>query len=435
MTPVKSTILHHLPIWLLMAIVFCLPWQIRWIAVPGIINNAPWEYGTVSLYGLDILILLFLLFACGQIKQSQRRFHFSLSQVLALFIVIIAFFSTSFASERSIALFWLLKLAEGVALFLCIPAIHFSQQRIRLAFIASGVIQSILALIQFFMQSVVGSKWVGMATQSPATLGVQVVEGPWGRVLRSYGSLPHPNMLGGLLAVCMLICIVAYIEASSRRFRGACTAALLVLSSGLWSTFSRQAWIATGVGIAVLIAYIFLREKLFPRRLVASLLYAVLPFLLLSAIFPALVLTRTQAQNRLEERSLHERAQYAQESLDILHDNWITGVGIGNYTVYVHEKDIDNHHEQPAWAYQPVHAVPLLIFSELGLFGILAWLWFLMSLLWHWHWKNERIFIWMLPMFMLLIIALFDHYLWSLHFGIIFFWLCAAFLEREKEHA
>ena len=43
---------------------FILPWQTRWIIVPGEINEGYFEYGTYSLYGSDILLII-LLFLAG----------------------------------------------------------------------------------------------------------------------------------------------------------------------------------------------------------------------------------------------------------------------------------------------------------------------------------------------------------------------------------
>src|SRR3989338_3232173 len=41
-------------------LVFLLPLQTRWIIKPGELNNGPWEYGTYSLYGTDILLIIIL---------------------------------------------------------------------------------------------------------------------------------------------------------------------------------------------------------------------------------------------------------------------------------------------------------------------------------------------------------------------------------------
>jgi len=51
--------------------VFLLPWQTRLIVSPGTLNGDSWEYGTISLYGLDILlfILIILKIFVGSVKK------------------------------------------------------------------------------------------------------------------------------------------------------------------------------------------------------------------------------------------------------------------------------------------------------------------------------------------------------------------------------
>src|SRR3990167_8743999 len=43
--------------YLLYILIFLLPLQTRWLAKSGELNGGYWEYGTISLYGTDILIL------------------------------------------------------------------------------------------------------------------------------------------------------------------------------------------------------------------------------------------------------------------------------------------------------------------------------------------------------------------------------------------
>ena len=83
---------------------------------------------------------------------------------------------------------------------------------------------------------------------------------------------------------------------------------------------------------------------------------------------------------------------------------------MGNYTLAIHN-EIES--TRSAWFYQPVHNVFLLIFTELGVAGVLVILLF--------GYFIRRIFNCnLLPIFILfLLLALFDHYLWSLYSGLL----------------
>jgi uncharacterized membrane protein len=53
--------LQRLTNYLILLFLFLLPWQTRWIIESGILNNRPWEFGTVSLYGTEILLWLIVI--------------------------------------------------------------------------------------------------------------------------------------------------------------------------------------------------------------------------------------------------------------------------------------------------------------------------------------------------------------------------------------
>lgn len=419
----KQTPIERVAELLLLAVVFVLPWQTRWIAIPGELNGGGWEYGTVSLYGLDFLIILFVLFAVGHVVMETKKLELNLSHWLAIFLVVVAFFSIMFAGNNINALFWFAKLAEGIALFIFIPQVRIRRELVGITLIITAVIQSGVAIQQFFMQEVFGWKWFGMASQLPATLGTQVVEGDFGRVLRAYGSLPHPNMLAGLLVVAILIALVSFISYKGYYARLFYGAAIPVMSAALWMTFSRQAWVGLAAAIALVIAVTFIKQKTFPGALAAGIGLILIPMIGLSSAYPHLVLTRVQSETRLEAQSISERQLYMEQATDLLKNDWVTGVGIGNYTAALHTNDINNDITKEAYEYQPVHNIYLLAFAELGIFGFLGFILLLISLWMNRNWKTKGTLMWALPVTALLVIGLFDHYLWTLHFGIMLLWL------------
>src|SRR3990167_11494216 len=55
------------------AVIFLLPWQTRLIIEQGLINGQPWEYGTISLYATDIVIMLLAAFYLLEIILHRTR--------------------------------------------------------------------------------------------------------------------------------------------------------------------------------------------------------------------------------------------------------------------------------------------------------------------------------------------------------------------------
>ena len=347
-------------------------------------------------------------------------------------LVIIAFFSLSFAFNRISGLYWWVRLAEVVLLATSISIIRPPQRLVAMSIVAAGVIQSIIAYTQFVMQEVVGSKWLGMASQLPEHLGVQVIQTDLGRVLRAYGSLPHPNILGGILVIAILAAVFLYLQETKWTRRPLWALSIALMSSGLWMTLSRQAWIALTISLTILILHGFIKTKSFPLKMSNAALLVTIPFIIFSLSFPDLLTTRLSTTTRLEDKSISERQDYIKESSNILQDHWIEGIGIGNYTAQRHADDQTQDIEQESYAYQPVHNIYMLVFTELGIFGFLTFLLFLISLYAQRTWNSEWSVLWSLSIGSLLIIGLFDHYLWSLPVGMFLFWSISGLWIAEK---
>lgn len=426
------SVLEHITEWLLVSILFLLPLQTRWIIHQGMIDGKPWEYGTISFYAVDVLIAFFLFFATAVIVRD-RRVVLSLPLVIALFFGVVAFFSMVFAGDRGATLFGFVKLIEGIAMFTVTLHLNIRPRRIVAVLISSAVVQSGFALVQFMTQSISASTWLGMAAQNPAVAGVSVIENAGGRFLRAYGTFPHPNMLGGFLSVGLLFAIIQYCQMPPRWMRLLVAIAISLVSIGLWLSFSRQALLATGIVLAIIITMTFIRTSFFPKKLFMSVLLALLPLITFSALFPELISTRLSQNSRLEIQSLSIRQSLQAETLTLIKTSWPMGVGINNITAKMYERDQQTNRHRDASSYQPVHNIYLLILTELGIFGLLIFGFFIANV-------STRIFSSelhnnILPFTAafsaLLIIGFLDHYLWTLHSGILLFWILAGLTLRE----
>jgi len=131
-------------------------------------------------------------------------------------------------------------------------------------------------------------------------------------------------------------------------------------------------------------------------------------------IFKDLINSRIEQQDRLEQKSINERAFLNQQSYQIIKNNWLSGVGLGNYILHVY-KNINSNLN--TWEYQPVHNVYLLILSELGILGLLSYLSIFIYTIFNKIKQKNYLFI--LAIFAILIINFFDHYFWTSWSGLI----------------
>lgn len=75
------------------------------------------------------------------------------------------------------------------------------------SFIISGFLQSVVAILQFLLQSSLGMTFLKESVLSPSGQGVSKIVIAHEVYIRSYGFFPHPNVLAGFLAITILFTI------------------------------------------------------------------------------------------------------------------------------------------------------------------------------------------------------------------------------------
>ncbi|MDD4607366.1 MAG: O-antigen ligase family protein [Patescibacteria group bacterium] len=413
-------------------LIFLLPWQTRWIFKINNLNNGYWEYGSLSLYFIDILLALIwvfgIIFILSKIKDEDFWLKIKKQKYLILFVslfIVWLFISIIWSQDKILNLYWAVRIALLIDVAFILSLIKISFKKISLSLITAGVIQSILAIWQFFSQQVIASQWLGMAGQLARDLGVSVVEVGDQRWLRVYGSLPHPNILAGFLVITILLTIYLLDKYPSKvRYL---SAVLPILILGLMLTFSR------GAILALIISFIFykilIKIKIKQNLINKSVLIGLVSVIIFSIFLYPLLMTRLQNQARLEVKSNQERIASLQQAKEIIQQNWLLGVGVGNYTLELHNL----YPQQEVWWYQPAHNVYLLILSELGLVGLILFLSIIFYLVFQIFKSglNSQKIIGLALLLSLLIIGLFDHYLWSMNCGLL---LCGIILAIDIQN-
>lgn len=346
--------------------VLLLPWQIRWFQEGPLLGGYPWEGGRSSVYlsWLPLLatIILGVLDNPHTLIQRARawtRVSYARSALLSGTILI----SISASSYRIASIQWWVEVLF-LSAFASILARRVKSMYLVRWMVYALVPHAVLGIHQYLTQMVGGSKWLGIASQDPLIPGVSVVQAEGRRVLRAYGGLPHPNILGGWLVLgvgCLLL--------TERAFRPWVEKILIGLFSvTLVLTFSRSAWAAVivlwlGMGFSL-----FHPRRAEERRRVYKLLGLVVLGMALTMVWCApLVRTRAYSGARLEVRSLDERARGWFAGVEIWKRHPWLGVGPRAVNFALHQEGLAGPHEIPI----PPHNVFLLALAEMGSAGVL----------------------------------------------------------------
>jgi hypothetical protein len=396
--------------------VLAIPWQTRWLFHDWLLGIELWEYGRLSLYASSIFLFISGLFFAASHK---KELHFSRSKffyVLFIYSIIV-----SFRSPAPLVSFYYLFLIYSAALFAYL--IKFLPKTfVYKAFLFSGLIQGLLALYQLFTQKVIANKWLGMAEHLPSTLGTSVVELADVRVLRAYGSLPHPNILGGFLFVAIFFGIYFWIEIYKKNQTNIwnkffkkpdswnlifVVLAIIISTYGLLASFSRSALLALLLSLfSLALINVFKRNWLIVTIVVKYLVIFILVFWSFNTWFPSAWSARVQMNGRLEEKSITERVDTVGQLGWNNYKNIFFGQGLGMNTLVT----LDKYPNQPVYNVQPIHDIFILLLAEVGLIGAFFIFYVIKRII-----KSaDKIDTMSTSLIMgLVIIGLFDHYLWT----------------------
>jgi hypothetical protein len=396
--------------WGLPSVAFLLPWQTRWIFYETLLGGQPFDFGALSLYAAELLLLAVVLLSGRPIwaMKVHRPVKWS------LLLLIVAGVSVISADNQFLALIALMHLAFAVIFFVALLDERVELRRVLIGFCAGLVIPSFLGLWQFFTGGSSESTLLGLATRDSARLGEAVFELNDQRVLRAYGSFGHPNIFGGYLAVGIFGLLHLWRGESAKLDRYLMVSGLALFSVALIATGSRSAILGLIVGLIVW----QLKSK--NGRSAKKCFHIFVPiFALLLFIGWPLISSRSNLSSAIESRSIIERLEQYQDFSQVVAGQWFFGQGIGNYTLASREAFPDREW----WQYQPIHNVLLLIVGEIGLIGLACALLFVVSLAQTGFSFGAVI----------IVVALFDHYPWSLWSGSALVALVAGLSARYRE--
>jgi len=416
------------------AFLFLIPFQIRaTIAWEGS------EWDSIFLYLTDLLLVGFLFLGV-----LNKRISFKKNDILLFLFLGLALISIFISTDKGVSVYRLIKFLEFAVLYIYVCS-QFKIQTILFIIFYSAIFQSILAIVQFYRQASLSLRFIEAGQYLPGAPGVATFIMGDDKVMRAYGSFPHPNVLAGFL---LLAIFAFYAIWLTRPIRPIGLIGLIGPIFALFLTFSRGpilVFIFMSI-IFFLVRFFQLRplyhteERLLAgKRLMILALFFVF-FSLLSSIILWSYLKSRFFTISLQEEAVDLRFFYNKMALAMIKDKPLLGVGIGNFVnfsrnypafikaanaMFTGRGGVDI--EIPDWIYQPVHNIYLLIASEIGILGAIVFLLFIAKTL-------IRPVGLISPIGFLLvgflILALSDHYFWTLQSGGLMFWLALA-LARE----
>lgn len=362
-------------------------------------------------YAADICFLLGLFF-CGLsfLFDENRKFSFENVKFDRNLLFLNAFFvfsvsiSLYFTIDLDNSLFSFLRILEFFIFYLLLVFEIVRFKPLIFTFLAAMLFSSLIGVSQFILQHSLDLKVLGESVISNSMVGVAKLDFLGISFLRAYGTFAHPNIFSGYLAIALIFVYIFYKKEFFVRNRTSIFLLFLVLSAFLL-TFSKTTL------VAFILLPFFVFEKKFNQKMKLFLLVMTGVLLVLALI---------------SEVTALERVRFLAIS-GKLFLNKPLGVGLGNFTEAMSQF---SYYKLFPWNYQPVHNVFLLVLNEIGLVGLVALL--LIFVYGIYETLKTKEYILFALLFILLIIALFDHYLFSLYQGQFLFWFVMAYVTCNR---
>jgi O-antigen ligase len=253
----------------------------------------------------------------------------------------------------------------GQLLLFYLYAVYRARSRSDVAFFATMIAAALL----FEAVVMLGTLAVGSAlTFGPLKFGVEFGE----TGIRIGGTLRNPNIAGSYLAISISVCIGMLLSNLSRPVKWLAGAAVLAALPALVFTQSRGGWVSMGIALVILVFVAYREKRISATPLVAGAIVAALVLV----VFQDRIISRLITDDR---GSASARGPLNQIALDMIADHPFLGVGINNFMNTL--PDYQKPEFRDAWI-STVHNRYLLLWSETGVFGLLAQLAFLAATLW-----------------------------------------------------
>lgn len=409
--------------------ILLLPWQSIYLLREIFIDGEKWQYGTIGIYPatlVAIVLIVAILTGRGLHKVTFPKIDHPTLFIGILFIGF-SYLSSLWTHDQNTALYSTSLFFLGFLLYLFIPRHASSFRTATILLLLGASLHSMIALTQFLTQSIDTQTLLNISTHLSESGATATITDTTGRWLRAYGGMAHPNILGGFLALSILLGMHAYAQ-TQKSHTFVRTTLLISLSLsfiGLVITFSRSAWITLIIGLLTATLFLWHKKQSLFRKIQIPLLAFMSIGLLFLFFLPQLFFTRTIEDTTQAHNSFSDRATSIDQAKELAQNMPLIGVGRGNMTIISYENS--NDPLKQIWQFQPVHNVFLLIFTELGAIGFLLFI-ALMSVVMHISLRASKSHPTTHAFFAgicvaLLTISFFDHWLITSHFGILFFWL------------
>lgn len=312
-----------------------------------------------------------------QYLRSELKLKIWDFEVILFYFLVIILISSIGGINTQASFVWLLRMLFSFVIYLVFSRLMLGKKEIRVilyAILTTIVVNSLVALLQLTTGGLIGLLFENIRSITPPeTLYFQGLE-----YFRVVGLLSHPNILSGYLALLAPITLIGwfnkniYIRIVSKLATFACII-LPIFALSRWGLITATFAITTTLAI-----FIKTRQISFGELLKMARIGAIVLIILFAVIFSNQNIVKRFSSVSPEDRSLSARLELLSQSMFMIKENPLFGIGGGNFPVYLINYDFTESHVAQRLP-GSVHSFYPLLTTEIGLAGLLVLFTFIVS--------------------------------------------------------
>jgi len=337
--------------------------------------------------GRVLILYLFIVWIIKSLAEKRFVVRFNLQMILICLFLFLAIFSITQAWDGERAIRKILVFLSIFPLYFIITSLKNNKKyiyKIINALILSGFILSLIGVVQFVLQFFIGidpiiifwSKYVSPIFYGN-TFGAEVISNPsWlvnisgATVLRAFALFPDPHMFSFYLG--LLIPIVLAIVLVDKNNSKLLYFVLIIMLLAELFAFSRGGYLGMIFGIGAVIIFLW-KQIAFNKKIILGLISAIAIIFLLTT--SQSILNRFLSSFDFNEGSNTERLKNWNQGYEMFANNFLFGVGIGNYSLEINPTI---EYRSPVYA----HNLYLDIGAEMGIFALIVWILLIIVTIW-----------------------------------------------------
>lgn len=311
-------------------------------------------------------VLLIALYAEWLIRGVSRQRFLGVMRspvnVAAMVLGVVTAVSVAVAGDRVLAGFGVVALVEAYLVFLYVANVVTASDDVW--WVTDGLAGALLVQECFALAQYVTRSSLGLATLGESS---QLMQQTFGSVtyVRVAGTLIHPNHFANFLGLALPLVLAAVVTGAAKGWRRHAYSVVFMFGAVIFLlTYSRTGWFHIAASTLVVLA-LGLRGRRLSREITNLAIVGALLVAILLVAFSGSIADRLLRSNPVW---VTDRIDMGRIAWRIVADHPVLGVGVNNYVDVLPRYNFLHVMEAP------VHNLYLLLFAEMGVLGIAAFL-------------------------------------------------------------